>query len=69
MQQHEDHEENWLPIVDWGCAQFSLVDCDDRRLEEDDALPAHEHERVGRAEIDRQLATAGEPLERHDRSN
>jgi hypothetical protein len=36
-----------------------LVDRHDRRLEEDDPLPAHEHERVGRAEIDRQLATSG----------
>ena len=24
----EDCEEGWLPIIDWGCAQFSLIDCD-----------------------------------------
>jgi hypothetical protein len=36
----------------------TVVDGDDRRLEEDDSLPADEDERVGSAEIDRQLATA-----------
>jgi hypothetical protein len=23
-----DFEEGWLPIIDWGCAQYSLIDCD-----------------------------------------
>jgi hypothetical protein len=32
MHEHEEHEESWLPIVDWGCAQFSLVDCDDQQM-------------------------------------
>ncbi len=22
-------EEGWLPIIDWGCAQFSIIDCED----------------------------------------
>ncbi len=25
----EDYEEQWLPIIEWGCAQYSLIDCDD----------------------------------------
>lgn len=31
MQDCEDdeYEEQWLPIIDWGCALFSLIDCDD----------------------------------------
>jgi hypothetical protein len=28
LQQDEEFEEGWLPIIDWGCAQFSIVDCD-----------------------------------------
>jgi hypothetical protein len=24
----EEYEEQWLPIIDWGCAEFSLIDCD-----------------------------------------
>lgn len=29
MRLDEDCEVGWLPVIDWGCAQFSLVDCDD----------------------------------------
>lgn len=32
MQEDEDCERSWLPIIDWGCAQFSLVDCDDSQM-------------------------------------
>jgi SMI1 / KNR4 family (SUKH-1) len=28
MRGHEEWEEGWLPIIDWGCAQVSLIDCD-----------------------------------------
>ena len=28
----EEYEEQWLPVIDWGCAQFSLIDCDDRSM-------------------------------------
>jgi hypothetical protein len=28
LQDHEDYEDGWLPIIDWGCAQFSIVDCE-----------------------------------------
>ena len=28
MQEDGDCEEEWLPIIDWGCAEFSLIDCD-----------------------------------------
>ncbi len=29
MRLDKDCEEGWLPVIDCGCAQFSLVDCDD----------------------------------------
>jgi hypothetical protein len=31
---HEDEEceESWLPIVDWGCSEITLVDCDDLQI-------------------------------------
>ncbi len=32
MREDEDYEENWLPIIDWGCAQFSLIDCNDLQM-------------------------------------
>lgn len=32
MQEHDDHEESWLPIIDWGCSQFLLVDCEDLQM-------------------------------------
>ena len=38
-----------------------LVDRDDRRLEHDDAAAADEHQRVRRAQIDRQLAPPRDP--------
>ncbi len=28
MSRDDDCEEGWLPIIDWGCAQFSLIDCE-----------------------------------------
>jgi hypothetical protein len=28
MRRDEDCEEGWLPIIEWGCAAFSLIDCD-----------------------------------------
>jgi hypothetical protein len=28
MRRHEECDEGWLPIIDWGCALFSLIDCD-----------------------------------------
>ena len=36
----------------------ALVDRDDRRLGQHDAAPAHVHEGVGRAEVDRHVAAA-----------
>jgi hypothetical protein len=29
LQRDEGYEEGWLPILDWGCAQFSIIDCAD----------------------------------------
>src|SRR5579884_3437758 len=29
FQDDPDCEEGWLPIIDWGCAQVSLIDCED----------------------------------------
>jgi hypothetical protein len=29
LQRDEAYEEGWLPIIDWGCAQFSIIDCED----------------------------------------
>ena len=29
FQEDEECEEGWLPIIDWGCAQLSMIDCDD----------------------------------------
>lgn len=28
----DDCEDCWLPLIDWGCAQFLCVDCDDGDL-------------------------------------
>jgi hypothetical protein len=28
----EDGEESWLPIIDWGCNEFTIVDCDDDQI-------------------------------------
>jgi hypothetical protein len=32
MRRDEECEEGWCPIIDWGCAQFSLIDCDNDYL-------------------------------------
>lgn len=29
LQRDKECEEGWLPIIDWGCAQFSIIDCED----------------------------------------
>lgn len=29
MQEDNNCQQGWLPIIDWGCARFSLIDCDD----------------------------------------
>jgi SMI1/KNR4 family protein SUKH-1 len=29
---HEDCEDEWLPLIDWGCAQFTVVDCSDQQI-------------------------------------
>ncbi|WP_435016230.1 SMI1/KNR4 family protein [Tundrisphaera sp. TA3] len=29
LKDDEEWEEDWLPIIDWGCAQVSIIDCDD----------------------------------------
>ncbi len=29
FQDDEGYEEGWLPIIDWGCALVSLIDCED----------------------------------------
>jgi hypothetical protein len=29
MRDDEDWEEGWLPIIDWGCTDLSIIDCDD----------------------------------------
>lgn len=28
MQEIDECEESWLPIIDWGCWEVSLIDCD-----------------------------------------
>ncbi len=28
LSRDEEWEEGWLPIIDWGCAQVSIIDCD-----------------------------------------
>jgi hypothetical protein len=28
LRRNEECEEGWLPIIDWGCAQFSIIDCE-----------------------------------------
>jgi hypothetical protein len=28
LERDEECEDGWLPIIDWGCAQFSIIDCD-----------------------------------------
>ncbi|MEM7245338.1 MAG: SMI1/KNR4 family protein [Acidobacteriota bacterium] len=28
VREDEEVEEGWLPVIDWGCAEHSLVDCD-----------------------------------------
>ena len=43
-----------------------LLDRDDGRLEDNDALTANEHERVRRPEIDRQLAAWADCSHRRD---
>ena len=32
LQDNDDCEEVWLPIIDWGGRQFSLIDCDDLQM-------------------------------------
>jgi len=32
MQEDEECEQGWLPVIDWGCAQVSLIDCDDLQM-------------------------------------
>ncbi len=29
LQRDPEYEDGWLPIIDWGCAQFSIIDCED----------------------------------------
>lgn len=29
LQRDPKCEDGWLPVIDWGCAQFSIVDCED----------------------------------------
>jgi hypothetical protein len=29
LQLEEEWEDGWLPIIDWGCLQFSIIDCED----------------------------------------
>lgn len=32
LQENVECEEVWLPIIDWGCNQYSLIDCDDSQM-------------------------------------
>lgn len=32
MQQDHEFEQGWLPIIDWGCAEASFVDCHDFQM-------------------------------------
>ena len=32
LRRHDDCEDEWLPLIDWGCAQFTIVDCTDERI-------------------------------------
>jgi hypothetical protein len=29
LQRNAEYEDGWLPVIDWGCTQFSIVDCED----------------------------------------
>jgi hypothetical protein len=32
LRRHEDCEEEWLPLIDWGCGQFTVVDSSDAQI-------------------------------------
>jgi hypothetical protein len=32
LRQLDECEEEWLPLIDWGCNLFSIVDCSDRQI-------------------------------------
>jgi hypothetical protein len=32
LRRHDDCEEEWVPLIDWGCAQFTIVDCTDAQI-------------------------------------
>jgi len=32
LRRHEDCEDEWLPLIDWGCAQLTVVDCHDEQI-------------------------------------
>ena len=32
LRESDDCEDGWLPLIDWGCAQFLCVDCDNDDL-------------------------------------
>lgn len=29
LRELEDCQESWVPIIDWGCTEFTVIDCDD----------------------------------------
>jgi hypothetical protein len=32
LRRHEDCEEAYLPLIDWGCGHFTCIDCDDEDM-------------------------------------
>jgi len=32
LRRHDECEDEWLPLIDWGCAQFTIVDCTDEQI-------------------------------------